>query len=249
MFRPIKSKKGGEFQAGVWFSVLVVYFIFFILVVNSANNIDPTLQGDSNATIDESRYISISSYECTEPRYKYNPETLETTEMRNSELRSIDCEESIGTKSADDCNSISGCNWENVTTGFWFWKSTEYASCLGHINVSAYGMDTSSTFSGDVLAPHDNTGTLRTASPCNHPNVIENRSNCDLFSCSWERIDNTAAFENPTDIYATVGEVFTFRYDFGFSDSTVSFILNFIFILLPLLALSVSLYFLIPFFH
>jgi len=255
----MKYKKGGQAVAGVWFVAIAIYFIFFILGVYSAENI---ANGTSNTTLTNSDIDSINFNNiigttiCENPRYYYNPDTAEESIYNNAQNDRLFCEESVGIFSQTSCESIAGCTWENVTSGWWIFSSTDDATCMGDINASAYGIDVNDGFIGRPrVAPHNNTGVWATYTPfsdasvCTHPNVENNKTLCDLFSCSWTTISAETGFNSAGDIYSTIGDIFTFRYDFGLSNNGVKFFLNFFFVVLPLLILIISIYFMLPVIH
>lgn len=248
--RLLNNKKGGDFQAGKWLVILVIYFMFFIFTANGVSNLytesDVSELSVSDSNFDYSSLIGENV--CSNPRYYYDPTSLDTYEYSNVNVRNLECDESIGVKSQTICESINGCVWENVTSGLWFWETTEAASCLGKINASYYGINTSTIFKGEVVAAHDNTPTFGAATPCNHPNVLENQSLCDIFSCTWQKVEIADSYTSSSSVVDTVKELFTFRYDFGFSDNVNSIVI-FIFFIIPLIMIIVSIYYMLPFAH
>lgn len=246
----LNNKKGGEFNAGVWLVGIVIYFIFFILTTNGVSQL--YAESGENITISSSN-LDFSSFAggnyCNNPRYAYNPETLEQYEYKTTQYDFLNCEESIGVKSESICSNINGCSWDNVTSGFWFWTTTEEASCIGNINASYYGIETTTEITGEVVKAHNNTATFGIVSICNHPNVIQNKTLCSTFGCTWDtlKIDNT--YTSTSSVIDTVKDLFSFRYSFGFDDDTANNILNVIFFYIPLLMLIVSIYFMLPIVH
>jgi len=253
----LKSKKGGEFQAGIFLIFAVAYFFFFILVVNSSENVaglgatNTSLVNIDLGTVEFDAIIGSSF--CTNPRSGYDATTGESYLYSNAQSDRLFCEESIGIKGSSICSDIAGCSWQNVTSGWWFWTSTTSASCIGNINSSYYNIESTNPIIGRPrVKVHNNTGYWATYTPfndpsaCEHPNVLLNKTLCDMFSCSWEIATADTTFNSVGSIYSTIAEVFTFRYDFGFSNEAIAVLMNFIFIVLPLLVLIISLYFMIP---
>ena len=239
--------KHTEFRAGVWFILLVIYFIFLNAVVytgNAAVNNNETVS--NNIFIEGSLGLDYGSALCSDPRYKYEPFSSQTEEFLGIRARSMDCENTAGVLNQQTCNNIAGCNWTNITYTKWLFVNYEGAStCLGNINASKYGINTTSSIFGfDVVDYHANTGTFKSPSVCNHPNVIQNSSLCYVFGCTWSplQLDISA---NPLTLYDSVKDVFTFSYNYGVSNPFFAFILNIIFVLLPLIALVLSIYFLV----
>src|SRR6056297_1702685 len=231
------NKKGGSFNAGVWFIGVMIYFVFFILIVHGTTSLDEET-ADSDLVEIELEGVNfdtlIGTNYCTSPRFGYNAQTGELTEYNRRNRDKLFCEESPGALSQSECNDIAGCSWENVTTGFWFWESTESASCIGDINATEYDIEMTDPLIGRPrVKSHNNTGIYGTYTPfsdpnvCEHPEVLYNKTLCDLFVCTWESATPDATFNSVGSIYSTVGDVFTFRHDFGFSNSTFAFIVNF----------------------
>jgi len=259
MVRLISSKKAGQLGAGIGLIVAVIYFFFFIMIVNSAENVVGLGVSSDLVTIDlgavEFDAIIGSSF-CANPRNYYNADTGEQSIYTNAETDRLFCEESAGVLSSSTCNDISGCNWTSVTSGFWFWTTTSEPSCIGDINSTTYGIEKNNPFFGRPrIVSHNNTGYWESFTPfddpsvCTHPNVIQNKTLCNMFSCQWELVTADTSFNSVGSVYSTISEVFTFRYDFGFTNQTLSLLMNFIFIVLPLLLLIVSLYFMLPVVH
>lgn len=121
---------------------------------------------------------------------------------------------------------------------------------LGDINSTEYGIEKNNPLFGRPrVVPHNNTNLWQQYTPfadasiCTHPNVFQNKSLCNMFSCSWESITPESNFKSAGNLYSSIADVFTFRYDFGFTNSTISFILNVIFVILPLMILILSVYY------
>lgn len=250
------DKKAGSYLAGTMFFVIFLYFVIFILVVDSTaniNDVDSELNvTDFSGTQGNLYQIGYFGQVCNNPRSEYDPNTAEVTESDDPDH--LDCEKSRGVLRDDICNSIEGCNWENVTTGFWFWETTEDATCLGTINASYYGIDTTTFLDNEIVASHSNTdtfndlyGTKKTI--CNHPNVIRNETLCQTFSCTYDFLQTDTQTTDLGSIKRTAGDVFTFRHDFDVDNSFMSFVLNFVFVILPILGLLIAIYFMLPVIH
>lgn len=254
----MKGKKGGSFGAGKWLIVLVIYFMFFILSVNSVQNLVNADNLNSDISLEINNYdfsgILGNSY-CSNPRFSYDPATGEKEEYPKAFTDRLRCEESIGVLDQSTCDIIEGCTWENVTSGFWFWETTESASCIGDINATAYGIEVTTSIFRPRVAAHNNTGIYAAntpfldPTPCTHPEVLTNKTKCDLFSCSWEDINIQSSYTEPSRVLDTVGDLFTFRYDFGFDNDNYNYILNILTFVIPLLMLIVSIYYMLPFAH
>lgn len=244
----------GEFQAGKWLILLFIYFTFFVLIVASVNTFDGEISdlNNYNTSVSSEDFQDMNyEFTCEEPRYYYTANAEKDVYDKTARDR-LHCSESYGVISNESCNDIEGCSWDFVTTGALWWKESDYY-CLGYINSSYYGVD--STTNGRRIASHENRGfwskinLFNDPSPCTHPNVIYNRTNCIAFSCSWVEFDFSEKLNSPSKIMRVIGDVFTFRHDFGFQNSTVTFLFKFIFLILPLIMLAIMIYLLLPFMH
>jgi hypothetical protein len=252
----LKNKKAGEFISGLWIILIIFYFSIFVLIVNSSQNvmIDTALNDTyklDNINLD----VFNEQYKCDIPRFSYNPNTFE--EKIEKQSNHLDCSKSYGVFGRSECSNIQGCEWNTTTIGMWWWKD-EITTCVGTINYTYYDIEVETfplnpyakpivanyefglTYFKNMLSDNNNI--------CRHPSVINNITNCNLFSCSWVLIEND---ENVTykTILNSVSDIFTFRYDFGFTNDTIKYIMNFIFIILPLLILIIAVYFAIPVIH
>jgi hypothetical protein len=250
------NRRAGQFGAGIWFILLVVYFFFFVVIVNSVGVLDD-IAGDYSGAATNVDFTSLTGRTyCSDPRYAYDAATGQETVYSSSSRDRLFCEESIGVRDQTTCDSIAGCSWETVTTGFWFWTTVINATCIGDINATAYGVDMTDPIIGRPrVMSHDSTGVFSSytpfssPSPCDHENVIFNKTRCEVFTCSWTSEAPQETIKSATGIYDTVKTLFLFRYDFGFENAGLAVLANFIFIVLPLLMLIMALYFMLPIIH
>ena len=257
-FPYFNGKRGGSFGATTFFILATIYFIFFIIVANASENLGSMSESDYvTVELDGIEFDALmgSSY-CTNPRFKFDPQTGEKSEYGSAWVDSLKCEESAGVLSQSSCETITGCAWENVTGGWWFWETTESASCIGDINATSYGVSQTTPVLGrSYVTGHTNTGLwakytpFSDSSPCEHPSVLKDIELCSTFSCTWEKVTPETTFNSVSTIYGTVGDIFTFRYDFGFESTGLTLLVNFLFIILPLLILILSVYYMIPLLH
>lgn len=246
----------GEFKAGQWVVILFFYFTVLIIIVAASDNLYGEIYVTGEAGIEGyDNLLFMTDAACENPRFKYNPTTGESSQYNRGQVDSLDCSQSYGTLSKNDCDSITGCSWDNVTSGFWFWKSID-EGCTGYIDSDSYGVDSKvkDLFGGISVKPHDtytafSSSNVKSISPCNHANVVRDEELCRLFSCSWVSVDFTENYDKPSSILKTMGSVFTFKYDFGIENNLLSWILRFMFIVLPLIMLMVSVYMMLPFLH
>lgn len=247
MSESIKHSFGGA----SWLVLLLFYFTMFILIVYSAETIGDNI---GNASIDSYEdifgRISLGEYYCDSPRYKIDPNTAERSEYVGSFSKSLKCLESRGVIDETTCNNIAGCTWENVTSGWWIFESTDDASCLGTIDALSYGVNVTLELGVNVTAEHSGTEDRtwysfypKDITPCNHPAVLESQTLCNTFSCTWSE------YVPSTDKKSTIGEVtkelFTFSYNFNEDNDTLNFILHFIFIIIPAFMLVVAIYYIL----
>lgn len=241
----IFGKKGGVFVAGVWILLLILYFTIFIFIVNGSQNI--SIESDYNLNSSLNNYDMFENTgQCSLPRYFYSSNTGEIKETKYPD--NMDCRVNVGVTSSETCNSINGCNWTEVTSGFWLWKET-FETCDGSINGSYYGIETTNFLGGVYSKTHDNVNFNDENNVCTHPSVIHNKSLCSMFSCSWVETNKDIEQVNYKTLMSSVSDLFTFKYDFGFDNSFIAYIMNFIFFVLPLFMLIIAIYFASPVIH
>lgn len=231
-----------EFRGGMVVVIMVIYFTFFIAIVDTTARIEGETSNQSINDLDySSDYNLLSDGYCNSPRYEYDNEGKR---LIASDERALSCTITEGVRGKDYCERLEGCYWDNATTNYWLWTTIGEATCLGNINHTYYGMD-KYAFS-NFMKPHNNTNFWSTdTSVCNHPTVIDNSSLCNYLSCSWST-DSLEYDVSYKGIKSTVSDIFTFSYDFETNNATTSFILNFIFVIVPLLILLIAIYSLIP---
>lgn len=166
----------------------------------------------------------------------------------------LECKYSAGVLSNESCQQISGCEWEIDTT---LWNTflnfinlgedpTE--TCTGHIDIEG------------VSTPYDYLGGMRVISKhynpagdsiCHHPEVYQNESMCNLLSCTWkdeQPIDDidVEGLEPSTslvgNVWTTIGDMISFKYDFGIENSAGNTIINFFMFHIPLIGAILSIY-------
>lgn len=243
------NKYAGSGSGAKWLLGLSIYFALFIIVVSLVTSLQG---GEYYSDIDKSGSF------CSNVRLDYYPYSDETTERSTQlALRHLDCSRSRGVLSQDICEEISGCSWESELTGFWFWTSEKNATCIGSMDVSELGILTyQSAFTeggGYGVKAHNNTPSGRYyGSVCNHPNVLNNQTLCEYFSCIWEdyqpindiNIDSGLSLSMGARAWRTVKQLVTFQYDFGIT-GTGGFIINLFLFWIPLLGILLSAYVLV----
>jgi len=220
----------GKFTSGIWFILVTLYFIFFIGTV-SVVNLFAYEEGinfnDGTITNGSLTGLNVNpEFFCDTPRYTYSADGSNQFKINPS---SSNCRDTAGVVSEDICERIVGCSWEEVTSGFWFFSSTS-ETCVGTINATHYGKTNQNNF-------------------CTANNVSGNLTNCILMFCTWyETQPLQSDITSPRQLINLIGELFTFRYNFGF-DGFLNIFITILFIFIPLLIWLLSLYFLLPFIH
>lgn len=209
--------------------MLSMYFIIFLITVSAVDSLGIT--GSDGETTDD---VDISTLEpqinefCSDPRVAWSADGS-VYEIREAET---DCQQSIGVISEDRCNALQGCEWRNETTYILFFSSVT-EGCFGDINISYY-----------------NDGNSDYESVCELSEPYENRNTCLQLGCTWNRAteDDLSQISNPRSILNILGELFSFRYDFGFSGLINTFV-NLMLFYIPFIILAISIYFMLPFAH
>lgn len=109
-------------------------------------------------------------------------------------------------------------------------SSSEYNLLVDYLNFDATG-----------VSYLDRTG-VSSINLCTHPNVILNKTNCDMFQCTWKSIDSKdITLEQQKDNFINIiVKTLTFSYDFGFENNTASMLMNLIFVFIPFMILIVA---------
>lgn len=197
MFKGKKGSAESAWKMSLYLLIIIIYFIFFIMIVSYSSELTPDIKD-----IEDNYSVSY----CSNPRYKYDPTTLESVEMRMSELATIDCSESIGVKSKNICESIEGCSWSNISLNKGWWNifcklysgacSGSIQSCNGTIDTDSYGISSTdglideystniSSIYIDIFKAIDIAQVTRDVSPCLHPVIMPDQHACYLFGCTW----------------------------------------------------------------
>jgi hypothetical protein len=234
-----------------------LYFSLFVLLVAVADRLTAETYSFEDKYTSEELPLIYADKVCDSPRLRFNPVTGESKPQEiNLALASLDCDNSQGVLSKDRCESIEGCDWDNVTINTWFFGlfgGETIASCEGTINASYYGIDVYDGAFGDTVddfvSPFNFGGDNETSSNiCIHPEVVQDKELCDLFSCTWREYDFNEEFKGGKGVISAITSVFTFTYDFGYNvdeDPMIVYILRFIFIILPLIIGVFAIYYIV----
>jgi hypothetical protein len=210
----------GQLNAGVWLILTSIYFIIFISVVASVSSLGLDFEDGTISDGDISSLTGQSVFQCDTPRYAIRGDGSVYITRENN----LDCRSSYGANNDKLCNQINGCTWENVTSGFWFFADTT-ETCNGDINLNFYDSENDGLCKG--LTSND----------------------CFILGCTYyETNPYTSDISSPKEIMGLIFQLFTFRYDFGFS-GLLNIIISIFFMFIPLLIWIMSLYFMLPFAH
>jgi len=227
----------GSFEAGRWLLGLVIYFSVFLLVTTYVQNWNPSSIGESQTTGDADLDELISSGDnfCATPRYRIGGQTNMNYFIPVTIEFYRNCGLLPSRYSEDDCNDVVGCFYDNTTSFFDFTDE----QCEGEINFSYYANNDSV----------DAEFVRELGDPCSLERVVNNKVNCQLLGCTWyDGVDvDYTDFKNPFTILDAVGNLFTFRYDYGFEGYDV--LLNLIFFYFPFIVLLIAVYYAMPFIH
>lgn len=234
-----------------WVIVLVIYFFLMSFIVTLVTTISPVSVTEETLTL----YTG-----CGEPRTYYEQYSLDPVgldDLENGDLVSgirseiavgiIECSISKGVLNNESCSELNGCTWESVDT-WWNPFDDETPTCAGVMDYPTVTNDTDTfaTYGRTVIEKYTNLDGDETRSVCTHPNVINNETMCEVFSCNWGNYGGLANLDvDDIDVdgkmlkkmWIAVKEMFVFRFDFGFEDSTGDVILTMFIFLLPLLIL------------
>jgi len=219
--------------AGKVFLGLIIYFVILTLTLSygqaMAESFGSTLNGNTTNSVNLSTAFGTQS-SCDYPRYRYNQNGDSSRYIFN--LDNLDCEISVGAISPNNCNALNGCNWANETTG-WLWFSSTNQYCNGTLNKTYY---------------NDNVPTTENICEINGLQGDTNVNTCSVLGCTVYAPRNDASgVKSPVGLLDTVGDLFLFRYDFGFETGLYTFLANFLIFTLPLIVLLLCIYLLSPF--
>lgn len=259
----------GSETGAKWMIMLVLYFTLMTVVVSliisiASSSIAPT--GGYDITTN-----STGVY-CSLPRTTYEPwvengeQTIRATSSddihnpnpRNNAdwLGTLECKYSRGQLGQDQCESISGCEWEQYQL-FWFIGVGDY-TCRGEYNHSWINESDTQIFLGDLYISYDDglENDIFVDRPdygiCEYEPVKNNQTRCLDMGCTWGKVTKDIDLFSSTDVglngnmlstmWDVIKDMVSFRFDFGFDNTTVNFILNFLIFWLPLIGLGLSIY-------
>lgn len=235
----------GSETGAKWFAIILVYFAVMIFIVGLVN----TTMGVSVGT----EVNSTGTY-CGSPRNIYTPFEGDPKSQEglggiweNYYESHIDCSLSAGVLSQSSCLTIEGCSWEAKT---FFWIPVGDDTCVGQMNYSFINDTSQVGLLGRGISDYDLNGE-DSKFICTHPAVYTNETLCGDLSCTWKYRDSISEFNSDnvepklgmlSGIWEVTKDLVSFSFDFGFDDSMVNWMLNFLIFWLPLICLGLSLY-------
>ena len=252
------------------FVIVLLYFFFMTITVYSVSHafsggFSSSLNLLKPDTCSEPR--DIYDYYLLEP--KFTTDNFEKNHDNKPYLSQLECRFSRGVLSEQDCLAIEGCSWSAPPHGILrriltleglipiFGEDDD--TCIGTIAADHYNINTTTSILSTHVAEHVNSQlNFGRGSICTHPNVIYNITACELFSCTWltnarisqlkqEQIEIEASRSTVRKIMTMTSDMFTLRFDFGFENDLITYILNFLIFWLPLILLIFAVYLMIPF--
>lgn len=228
--------KYAEYKAGLTIAVIIIYFLLFSFLAMTVSDVEDDLgfasdTDTSNNGIFNNIYNNLGSHDfayCDSPRYRYDIQEAEPYQLSKARENNLRCDYTNGIYNQITCENYSGCGWENTTSstgwsdflcGFTLGllgcsSSDPYYTCLGFINSSVYGINSSGIgnssryvttyhyedFLGmsdeyDLYVQYKNLNDTNIFggkgidqtdnSICTHPIVLMSQPLCDMFSCTW----------------------------------------------------------------
>ena len=207
----------GSGTAGVWILGMLIYFFFLIVIVTNVSNFDATITYSGEEILNS----SFLETRCETPRYTINDDGEQVV---SGWKNNPSCELTFGQYNEDLCNALEGCTWENVTSGWWLWESSDYV-CNGDVNTTYY--NNNETHSGTV---------------CSMSSLQNNEDLCFIMGCTYYTEEVASALEGLSDIntmFDTIAGLIVFDADIGVPTG-FAYLFSFIFFYIPLLVLIMA---------
>ena len=261
----------GSETGAKWLIMLLLYFTIMTVIVTLVSDISPTpittSGGYDLSTNTSGTYCGLprTTYETwiTDAGEKTvvstSSDVIDGERVRSNAdwIANIECKYSSGQLGEDQCLALDGCTWEEDTF-FWFFGTGDY-SCEGQFNHTWINSSEVESYWGfgdyiqyddglenDIFEDRPDYGI------CGYAPVVNNATRCAQMSCSWGENLNDIDFFDAGDIDVDLGmgkkiwnvikDMVTFKFDFGFTNSTANFILNFLIFWLPLIGLGLAIY-------
>ena len=241
----------GSGTGAKWVAMIALYFTVMLFIVGLVNTTMGTSIGEE---VDTSGTYCGSPREIYEP---YNPNPIDQSELgwiyRNYYEAHIDCEKSQGILGQDICEDIDGCTWDSPNNWFQNLFGSADDTCTGQMNHTFILVDGTQPIGllGTGIADYTDASGETSKFICTHPDVYENETLCNELSCTWKYRDAISDFETSDiepklsllgSIWEVTKDLVSFKFDFGFEDTSANFILNFLIFYLPLILLGLAIY-------
>jgi hypothetical protein len=200
-------------------TLFVALVIYFFLFLFIAN-VGEQAEVDNYISLNE----SIEAF-CTTPRHSFDADG-DTNRILASSKRCVKTK--VGFDESG-CNSLEGCTWVNEST-FFFWSSP--SACEGDINRSFYTNESIGLIPPNLCVMEG----------------FQDQDLCFNIGCTWMDSASEINVKDTKGMLELVGELFTFRYDFGFS-GLYNVLTVFFSFWLPFLLLIGCVYYMLPFIH
>jgi len=214
----------GRQHAGMWIIGLLGYFLIISVILTGIAKMDSEY-GISTGTVSYTTGSLGKSLNnlggCDDPRSVNENEP--------------DCKYLIDVGSVYNnatCESFAGCSWVTESSFFLWGEST--VTCSGTINQTAYN-------NGANYTTFNLFGNWAD-SVCGLYNLSQEKSTCEAFGCTWtaQGTDDYIKVTKIAGIWGIVKDVFTANINFGTSSTNLNTLLNFIFIVLPIVMLIMA---------
>jgi len=240
----------GSGTGAKWLMMILVYFALMTFIVGLVNM---TMETDVGSEADTTGTYCGGPREIYEP---YNPDPLEQEEigwiMEKYYSAHIDCSKSAGILGQDVCEEIEGCEWGTSSGWFGSLFGSSDDTCIGTFNHSFLENNTVNIgILGLGVAEYNLTDDEESNFICTHPDVYDNQTLCEEFSCTFKYRESISDFEGDDirprlgllgSIWDVTKDMVSFQFDFGFDESSLNFILNFLLFWLPLIGVGLSIY-------
>jgi len=212
--------------AGKWIIGIVLYFLCLFSILTFIGNLSSEYDlSDTSVTYSGgSAGLSLDNLGgCDNPRQ-------EVSKYSDS------CKDLIDVGSVYDnatCSSFEGCSWTETSALFQFFGSAN-VTCSGNINLTYYNNNQSFEIYGI-------TG-IASQSICDLSNLSTNSQLCEQFGCTWysSGSQDLLTYSGVSGIWTIIKDIVGLNINFGASSTTLNTLLNFIFIVLPLLLLILA---------
>ena len=211
-------------KAGMWIMGIIAYFLIISVVLTGLNKMtseySTTPEGLTYTTGGLGKSLNNLGG-CDDPRLvnENNPECKLLMDIGSVYNNAT-------------CDSFNGCEWVTESSFFPWGEST--VTCSGTINQTAYN-------NGENYTTFNLFGNWGD-SVCGLYNLSQDKSTCQAFGCTWtsQNSDDYIKVSKIAGIWGIIKDVFTANINFGTSSTSLNTLLNFIFIVLPIVMLIMA---------